>query len=98
MRRGVIVLVVLVIAVSAAVALSIRPLSDPQNGISLGLDLRGGVHLVLQAEQNENGDPTARRRCTAGCRSAGRRGTGRGTAGTAATAGKQCNNKDAYGQ
>lgn len=56
MRRGNITkLVVLVLLVAAAVALSIKPLGDPEKGIPLGLDLRGGVHLVLQAEQAENG-------------------------------------------
>lgn len=54
MRRGnMIKLVVLVLLVAAAVGLSIKPLVDPAKGIPLGLDLRGGVHLVLQAEQKE---------------------------------------------
>lgn len=34
---------------------SVQPLTDPENGISLGLDLRGGVHLVLQAEPGPDG-------------------------------------------
>ncbi|KJR48527.1 Protein-export membrane protein SecD [Desulfosporosinus sp. I2] len=56
MRRGnIIKLVALVLLVAAAVALSIKPLVDPGKGIPLGLDLRGGVHLVLQAEPNKNG-------------------------------------------
>lgn len=56
MRRGnIIKLVALVLLVAAAVALSIKPLGNPVTGIPLGLDLRGGVHLVLQAEQGENG-------------------------------------------
>ena len=56
MRRGnIIKLVVLVLLVAAAVVLSIQPLTDPKTGIPLGLDLRGGVHLVLQAEPNEDG-------------------------------------------
>jgi len=58
MRRGnIIKLVALVLLVVAAVALSIKPLMDPEKGILLGLDLRGGVHLVLQAEPNEDGTP-----------------------------------------
>ncbi|EHQ88018.1 protein translocase subunit SecD [Desulfosporosinus youngiae] len=56
MRRGnIIKLVALVLLVAVAVGLSIKPLVDPEKGIPLGLDLRGGVHLVLQAEQAENG-------------------------------------------
>ncbi len=58
MRRGnIIKLAVLVLFVAAAVALSIKPLVDPAKGILLGLDLRGGVHLVLQAEQDNKGAP-----------------------------------------
>ncbi|KUO74022.1 MAG: preprotein translocase subunit SecD [Desulfosporosinus sp. BRH_c37] len=58
MRRGnIIKLAALVLLVVAAVALSIKPLVDPAKGIPLGLDLRGGVHLVLQAEPNKNGAP-----------------------------------------
>lgn len=58
MRRGnIIKLVALVLLVAAAVALSIKPLVDPVKGIPLGLDLRGGVHLVLQAEQDKQGTP-----------------------------------------
>ena len=58
MRRGnIIKLVALVLLVAAAVALSIKPLVDPVKGIPLGLDLRGGVHLVLQADPNKNGAP-----------------------------------------
>jgi protein-export SecD/SecF family membrane protein len=58
MRRGnIIKLVSLVLLVAAAVALSIKPLVDPLKGIPLGLDLRGGVHLVLQADPNKNGTP-----------------------------------------
>src|SRR5665648_999237 len=61
MRRGnIIKLVALVLLVAAAVALSIKPLTDPIKGIPLGLDLRGGVHLVLQAEQDKNGTPITR--------------------------------------
>jgi len=58
MRRGnIIKLVALVLLVAAAVALSIKPLVK---GIPLGLDLRGGVHLVLQAEQDKSGTPITR--------------------------------------
>ncbi|WP_088186316.1 protein translocase subunit SecD [Desulfosporosinus sp. FKA] len=58
MKRGnIIKLVMLVLIVAAAVALSIKPLVDPIKGIPLGLDLRGGVHLVLQAEPNKSGAP-----------------------------------------
>ncbi|MDP4128112.1 MAG: preprotein translocase subunit SecD, partial [Bacillota bacterium] len=61
MRRGnIIKLVTLVLLVAVAVALSIKPLVDPAKGIPLGLDLRGGVHLVLQAEPNKNGTPITR--------------------------------------
>jgi len=56
-RANIIKLVTLVLLVAAAVALSIKPLVDPVKGILLGLDLRGGVHLVLQAEPNKNGTP-----------------------------------------
>lgn len=58
MRRGnIIKLAMLVLLVAVAIALSIKPLVDPEKGIPLGLDLRGGVHLVLQAEPNVNGTP-----------------------------------------
>jgi preprotein translocase subunit SecD len=58
MRRGnIIKLLTLVLLVALAVWLSIKPLVDPVKGILLGLDLRGGVHLVLQAEPNKNGAP-----------------------------------------
>lgn len=58
MRRGnIIKLVALVLLVAAAVALSIQPLTNSQKGIPLGLDLRGGVHLVLQAEPGKDGKP-----------------------------------------
>lgn len=56
MRRGnIIKLLALILLVAVAVGLSIKPLVDPVKGIPLGLDLRGGVHLVLQAEQDKNG-------------------------------------------
>ncbi|ODA39795.1 protein translocase subunit SecD [Desulfosporosinus sp. BG] len=58
MRRGnIIKLVALVLLMAAAVVLSIKPFVDPVKGIPLGLDLRGGVHLVLQAEPNKNDTP-----------------------------------------
>lgn len=61
MRRGnIIKLVALVLLVAALVAVSIKPLTDPKDGISLGLDLRGGVHLVLQAEPNKDGSAITR--------------------------------------
>jgi len=53
-------LVVAVIVVAAAVFLSIAPLTDPNNGIPLGLDLKGGVHLVLQAEPGKDGKAVTR--------------------------------------
>jgi len=57
MRRGnILKLVALVLLVAAAVGLSIKPLTDAK-GIPLGLDLRGGVHLILQAEPNKSGIP-----------------------------------------
>ncbi|KGK91619.1 preprotein translocase subunit SecD [Desulfosporosinus sp. HMP52] len=57
MRRGnIIKLIVLVLLVAVATGLSIKPLVDPVKGIPLGLDLRGGVHLVLQAEQDKEGN------------------------------------------
>ncbi|NLM21213.1 MAG: protein translocase subunit SecD [Peptococcaceae bacterium] len=55
--RNIIKLVVAVIVVAAAVFLSIAPLTDPAKGIPLGLDLKGGVHLVLQAEPGKDGKP-----------------------------------------
>jgi preprotein translocase subunit SecD len=56
MRRGnILKLALIVLAVAAIVALSIKPLTDPTKGILLGLDLRGGVHLVLQAEPGPEG-------------------------------------------
>lgn len=54
-RRNILKLVVLVLVVAAAVALSIPKLSNPTSGIPLGLDLRGGVHLVLQAQPGASG-------------------------------------------
>lgn len=60
MKRGIFILAALVLAVAAVVVLSIKPLVDPAKGIPLGLDLRGGVHLVLQAEPNPNGEPITR--------------------------------------
>lgn len=58
MKRGnIIKLVITVLVVAAAVFFSIQPLTDPEQGIPLGLDLRGGVHLVLQAEPGDDGTP-----------------------------------------
>jgi protein-export SecD/SecF family membrane protein len=53
--RNITKLVVAVIIVAAAVFFSIAPLTDANKGIPLGLDLKGGVHLVLQAEPGKNG-------------------------------------------
>ncbi|NLI93621.1 MAG: protein translocase subunit SecD [Peptococcaceae bacterium] len=56
MKRGnIIKLIITVILVVAAVFFSIQPLTDSTKGIPLGLDLRGGVHLVLQAEPGKDG-------------------------------------------
>lgn len=61
MKRGSILkLTAVILLVAIAVALSIKPLTDPQKGIPLGLDLRGGVHLVLQAEQGKDGKPVTK--------------------------------------
>ena len=50
MRRGnLLKLLALIVIVAVLVTLSINPLRDPKSGIPLGLDIRGGVHLVLQA-------------------------------------------------
>ena len=58
MKRGnIIKLAIMFILVTAAVIFSIQPLTDPEKGIPLGLDLRGGVNLVLQAEPNKDGQP-----------------------------------------
>lgn len=58
MKRGnIIKIAITVILITAAVFFSIQPLTDPERGIPLGLDLRGGVHLVLQAEPNQDGQP-----------------------------------------
>ena len=53
MRRGnLLKLLALIVIVAVIAALSFNPLSnpDPKKGIPLGLDIRGGVNLVLQAE------------------------------------------------
>ncbi len=56
MRRGnILKLVALVILVAVVVALFFPILTDPVKGIPLGLDLSGGVHLVLQAEPGKDG-------------------------------------------
>ncbi len=58
MKRGSILkLTAIVLLIAIAVALSIQPLTDPTKGLRLGLDLRGGVHLVLQAEPGKDGAP-----------------------------------------
>ncbi|HHV65833.1 MAG TPA: protein translocase subunit SecD [Peptococcaceae bacterium] len=58
MKRGnILKLAISVILVAAAVFFSIQPLTDPDTGIPLGLDLKGGVHLVLQAEPGKDGAP-----------------------------------------
>lgn len=61
MKRGNIVkLIVTIILVAVAVFFSIQLLTDPEEGIPLGLDLRGGVHLVLQAEPGNDGAPVTK--------------------------------------
>jgi protein-export SecD/SecF family membrane protein len=56
MRRvNIVKLTVLVLLVAAAAVFSFQPLTNPEKGIPLGLDLRGGVHLVLQAEPGKEG-------------------------------------------
>ncbi|HWQ88600.1 MAG TPA: protein translocase subunit SecD [Desulfitobacteriaceae bacterium] len=52
---NIIKLAVLVLVVAAAVVFSVQPLTNSTSGIPLGLDLRGGVHLVLQAEPGAEG-------------------------------------------
>lgn len=60
MKRGnILKLAVAVILVVVVVFFSINPLTDSENGIPLGLDLRGGVHLVLQAEPETGKDITS---------------------------------------
>lgn len=44
-----------VLLVVTAVYFSIQPLTNKDSGIPLGLDLRGGVHVVLQAQPQKNG-------------------------------------------
>ncbi|MDR3288532.1 MAG: protein translocase subunit SecD [Peptococcaceae bacterium] len=61
MRGGnVLKLLALVVLVAALVVVSIKPLTDPLSGILLGLDLRGGVHLVLQAEPDASGETVSK--------------------------------------
>lgn len=56
MKRGSIIkLIATVLLLAVACVFSIQPLTDPKTGIPLGLDLRGGVHLILQAEPGETG-------------------------------------------
>jgi protein-export SecD/SecF family membrane protein len=58
MKRGSILkLTAVVLLLAIATALSVQPLTDPVKGLRLGLDLRGGVHLVLQAEPGKDGAP-----------------------------------------
>lgn len=58
MKRGSILkLAAVILLIAIAVALSVKPLTDPDKGLRLGLDLRGGVHLVLQAEPSKDGAP-----------------------------------------
>jgi protein-export SecD/SecF family membrane protein len=58
MKRGnIFKLAISLILVAVAIFFSIQPLTDPEKGIPLGLDLRGGVHLVLQAEPGKEGTP-----------------------------------------
>ncbi|MDD2234996.1 MAG: protein translocase subunit SecD [Desulfitobacteriaceae bacterium] len=54
-RVNIVKLAVLVLLVAVAAVFSFQPLTDPQKGIPLGLDLRGGVHMVLQAEPGKDG-------------------------------------------
>jgi len=54
---NIIKLIVVVLIVVLAVVGSVPYLTNPEKGISLGLDLRGGVHLVLQAQPGEDGEP-----------------------------------------
>lgn len=61
MKRGSILkLITVVVLLAVAVTLSIQPLTDAENGLRLGLDLRGGVHLVLQAEPGPDGAPVTK--------------------------------------
>ncbi len=56
MRRGnLLKLLALVVLVALAAVLSINPLKDPDKGMRLGLDIRGGVHLALQAYPGPGG-------------------------------------------
>lgn len=56
MRRGnVLKLLALVVIVAVLIGISINPLRNPQTGIPLGLDIRGGVHLALQAYPGPGG-------------------------------------------
>ncbi|MEL1135091.1 protein translocase subunit SecD [Desulfitobacterium sp. THU1] len=56
MKRGSILkLTAAMLLIIIAVVFSVKPLTDSEKGISLGLDLRGGVHLVLQAVAGPDG-------------------------------------------
>ncbi|MGI5901298.1 MAG: protein translocase subunit SecD [Desulfitobacteriia bacterium] len=59
-RANITKLVIAVILVVVIAYLSVSPLTDPEKGIPLGLDLRGGVHIVLQAEPGKDGAPVTR--------------------------------------
>ncbi|HVJ50438.1 protein translocase subunit SecD [Desulfitobacterium sp.] len=61
MKRGnILKLTVVVLLVAIVATLSVKPLTDSQKGIPLGLDLRGGVHLVLQAQPGKDGSPVTK--------------------------------------
>lgn len=56
MKRGSIIKLTAVMLLIAIVTIfSFQPLTDPEKGIRLGLDLRGGVHMVLQAQPGPDG-------------------------------------------
>ncbi len=56
MKRGSIIKLTAVMLLIAVIAIfSFQPLTDPEKGIRLGLDLRGGVHMVLQAQPGPDG-------------------------------------------
>ncbi|MDR1603384.1 MAG: protein translocase subunit SecD [Gracilibacteraceae bacterium] len=57
-RRNGVKLFVTVVLLAVAAGLSVAPLTSAENGIPLGLDLRGGVHLALQAVPDEGSEVT----------------------------------------
>jgi protein-export SecD/SecF family membrane protein len=59
-QKNILKIAITVILVVAAVAFSIQPLTDANKGIPLGLDLRGGVHVVLQANPGKDGAAVTR--------------------------------------